>query len=224
MGAVVGELLPLALGVAISPMSIIAVILMLLAPRAGGTSLGFLLGWLAGILVATGLCVWLASATGLGEGGQPKASSSWIKLVLGLLLIVLAAREWRSRPGPGRQAELPKWMATIDSFTPGKAAGLGLALAAVNPKNLTMCVAAGVAIAESGLAAGQTVFLVALFTILAGCSVAVPVIAHAVAAARMRGPLARLKQWLQANNSTVMAVLLLVIGVVLFGKGLGGLF
>jgi hypothetical protein len=28
--------------------------------------------------------------------------------------------------------------------------------------------------------------------------------------------------WLQANNSTVMAVLLLVIGVVLVGKGISG--
>jgi hypothetical protein len=32
-----------------------------------------------------------------------------------------------------------------------------------------------------------------------------------------------LRTWLNANNATVMAVLLLVIGVVLFGKGLGAL-
>jgi hypothetical protein len=32
-----------------------------------------------------------------------------------------------------------------------------------------------------------------------------------------------LRTWLNANNVTVMAVLLLVIGVVLFGMGLGGL-
>jgi len=31
-----------------------------------------------------------------------------------------------------------------------------------------------------------------------------------------------LRTWLDANNATVMAVLLLVIGVVLFGNGLGG--
>ena len=36
-------------------------------------------------------------------------------------------------------------------------------------------------------------------------------------------PLDDLRVWLAANNATVMAVLLLVIGVVIFGKGLGGL-
>jgi hypothetical protein len=46
MGAVVGDPLPLAVGVAVSPVPIIAVILMLLAPRASGTSAGFGLGWL----------------------------------------------------------------------------------------------------------------------------------------------------------------------------------
>jgi hypothetical protein len=53
--------------------------------------------------------------------------------------------------------------------------------------------------------------------------VVVPVIAYAVAKERMREPLAKAKAWLEENNSTVMAVLLLVIGVTLIGKGLGGL-
>ena len=43
------------------------------------------------------------------------------------------------------------------------------------------------------------------------------------AADKMRGPLDRRKAWLQENNATVMAVLILVIGVVLIGKGVGGL-
>jgi len=50
MGEVIGELLPLALGVAISPLPIIAVILILLAPPAGSTSGGFLVGWVVGIV------------------------------------------------------------------------------------------------------------------------------------------------------------------------------
>lgn len=44
MGSVLGEMLPLAVGVAISPIPIIAVILMLLSKRAGGASAGFGVG------------------------------------------------------------------------------------------------------------------------------------------------------------------------------------
>ena len=50
MNQVIGDLLPLAVGVAVSPVPIIAVILMLLSPRAGGTSVGFLAGWVAGVV------------------------------------------------------------------------------------------------------------------------------------------------------------------------------
>jgi len=52
MGDVIGDLLPLALGIAISPIPIIAAILMLLSPKARTTSVGFLLGWIIGIVVA----------------------------------------------------------------------------------------------------------------------------------------------------------------------------
>jgi threonine/homoserine/homoserine lactone efflux protein len=223
MGQVLGDLLPLALGVAISPIPIIAVILMLFAPRAGGTSTGFLVGWLAGIVLATALFVWLASATDLGGSSGTSVAAGWAKITLGALVLLLALKQWRSRPAAGAATELPKWMAAIDRFTPGKALGLGFVLSAVNPKNLAMCAAAGVAIGAGSLSDGQTAVAVAVFTLIAGCTVAVPVLAYAMARQRMRAPLDALKAWLQANNATVMFVLLLVIGVVLIGKGIGGM-
>jgi len=59
--------------------------------------------------------------------------------------------------------------------------------------------------------------------VLAASTVAGPVIAYLVARDSMALPLKRMREWLAANNATVMAVLLLVIGVVLIGKGIGGL-
>ena len=70
-----------------------------------------------------------------------------------------------------------------------------------------------------GFVPGMVVILV--FTLIAASSVAVPVIAYLVASARMAGPLESLRAWLVHNNATVMAVLLLVIGVVVIGKGIG---
>ncbi|HEY7814210.1 MAG TPA: GAP family protein [Nakamurella sp.] len=114
-------------------------------------------------------------------------------------------------------------MAAIDRMGFGQALGLGFALAAINPKNLLMAVAAGVAIGSGGLGVGGDVVAIVIFTVIAASTVVVPVIAYAVAKERMREPLAKAKAWLEENNSTVMAVLLLVIGVTLIGKGLGGL-
>lgn len=223
MGTVIGELLPLAVGVAVSPIPIIAVTLMLLAPRAGGTSSGFLLGWVTGIVAAVGALLLIADLADLGTTAEPSALPSWLRLLLGIAVLALGVRAWHRRPEPGLRRPLPAWMSSIDSFTAGKAAALGFGLSAINPKNLAMAVAAGVAIAGGDLPAGQDVFVVLVFTVIAAATVAAPVIGYAAAAGRMRAPLDRLKVWLQANNETVMSVLLLVIGAVLFGKGLGGL-
>jgi threonine/homoserine/homoserine lactone efflux protein len=223
MGTTIGDLLPLALGVGISPVPIIAVILMLLAPRARATSVGFLVGWVAGIVVVSVVFVLLASTLGGDSSDEPSAATSWIQLIIGVGLIALGFRQWGTRPAVGEPAKLPRWMSAIDSFTPGKALGLAFVLAAVNPKNLLMAVAAGTTIGSAGLSTGQVVVCVAVFVVLAASTVAVPVVAYLLAAERMRRPLDELKGWLQQNNVTVMAVLLLVIGVALLGKGLGGL-
>lgn len=223
MNEVIGELLPMALGVAISPVPIIAVILMLLAPKATGTSLGFLLGWVVGIVVAISLFVVVANAIGLSSSTGPSTGSSWTKIVLGILLVLLALKQWRSRPGPGETASLPKWMAAIDTFTAVKAAGLGFLLAAVNPKNLALSIAGAVVISSAELSTSKVVVAIAIFVVIAASTVAVPVLAYLVARERMRAPLDSLHTWLVANNATVMAVLLVVIGVALVGKGIGGL-
>lgn len=223
MGDVVGQVLPLAVGVAISPIPIIAVILMLLAPRARGTSLGFMIGWVAGIVTATVVFLLVAGVTDLDTSEQPSAAASWIRLGLGAVLLLLGARQWRRQPEPGQAAPQPAWMSAIDSFTTVKALGLGAALAAVNPKNLILCVAAGVTIGAAGLTAGGQAVAVAVYTLIAACTVVLPVVAYLAAADRMREPLDRLRQWLQLHNSAVMAALLTVLGAVLVGKGVGGL-
>lgn len=227
MGPVIGELLPLAIGVAISPVPIIAVILMLFAPHAAGASTGFLLGWVAGIVLVVTVVLLLANTIDVGSIENPSSTVSWVKLVLGVALIVMSVRQWRHRSRPGQQAgdqpHTPKWMTAIDSVTAGRATGLGVLLSAVNPKNLLLCVAAGTAIATGNLSLAQDVLAVAVFTVIAAATVAVPVVGYAVGADRMRGPLERGKSWLETHNAAVMSVLLLVLGAVLLGKGLGGL-
>src|SRR3954452_19872225 len=130
MDQVIGEILPYALGVAISPVPIIAAILMLLSPRAAGTGSGFLIGWVLGILVAVG--IFTALASGLTSGGGTPAWASWTKIVLGVLLLLVGIRQWRGRHD---DRGTPKWMTAIDEISPIKALGLGFLLSALNPKN-----------------------------------------------------------------------------------------
>ncbi|MCI0158452.1 GAP family protein [Leifsonia shinshuensis] len=220
MGSAIGDTLPLALGIAISPIPIIAAILMLLSPKARGTSVGFLIGWVLGIVVAVVVFTLLSGLIPASDPNATKPISGTIKLILGALLLLLALRQWRSRPKDGEAAALPKWMGAIDSMTAGRGFVLAFILAAVNPKNLLLAAGAGVAIGTAGLSAGSTTVVIVVFALVACCSVAIPVIGYLVAADALRGPLDSLRGWLVQNNATVMAVLLLVIGVVLIGKGI----
>ncbi|TFV98402.1 GAP family protein [Orlajensenia leifsoniae] len=221
MGSVIGDVLPLALGIAISPIPIIAAILMLLSPKAKGTSIGFLLGWVLGIVVAVVLFELLSSVIPASDPDAAKPVAGVIKLLLGLGLLFLAWRQWRSRPRGGAEAALPKWMAAIDTMTTTRGFILGFVLAAVNPKNLLMAVGAGVTIGTAGLEIGEIVVVTLIFVVIAAITVALPVIAYLAASSKMAAPLEALRAWLVQNNATVMAVLLLVIGVVMIGKGIG---
>jgi threonine/homoserine/homoserine lactone efflux protein len=218
MNEVIGEILPLAIGIAISPVPIIAAILMLLSPRAKGTSVGFMIGWLGGIVVAIVLFTLLSSVIPQATAGSSPVAGV-IKIILGLLLLFLAIKQWRTRPAEGEHASMPKWMSAIDSMTAGRAMGLGFLLSAVNPKNLLMAISAGVIVGGAGLAVSQMTVVIIVFVLLAASTVLIPVIGYLIASSRLAGPLDKLRVWLVDNNAVIMAVLLLVIGVSVIGKG-----
>ena len=90
MGQVVGALLPLAAVVAISPVPVLAALLMLLTAKAGGTGPGFLAGWVIGIAGVTTVVLLLTGTDPAGSG--PSSVAAWIELGLGTLLLLLAAR------------------------------------------------------------------------------------------------------------------------------------
>jgi hypothetical protein len=223
MGSASGELLPLAVAIAISVTTIITTVLMLLSPEAKSRTVGLLVGCVVGVGGAVALFAFLADLLPTQDSGGSTLEASVIKLVVGVLLVVLALREWRGRPASGDRAELPKWMAGVDSMLPSKALVLGLLLSAVVPKNLLLALSAGLIVGEAGFSSGRAAVVIVVFTAIATSTVAVPVVAHLVAPTRMRAPFERLREWLVENSVAIMVVLLLVIGVVMIGNSIAGL-
>ncbi len=221
MNAVIGDILPLALAVAISPIPIIATILMLMSPKPRPLGLSFLGGWVVGISVAVVAFTLLGGILPEPETGGSRPVVGTIQLIVGALLLLMAVKQWRGRPGPGEDAELPKWMAAIDTMKPGAALGLALLLSAVNPKNLLLAVAAGASIGRAPLGTGPAAIVIAVFVVIAAVTVAAPVVLYLVAPGKAADVLDEVRAWLVANNAAIMAVLLLVIGTQLLGKGIG---
>jgi threonine/homoserine/homoserine lactone efflux protein len=217
----IGDLLPSAVGVALSPIPIIAVILMLSTPKARTNGVAFTLGWIAGLLVVS--IIVLVVASGADTSDTKSDVVDWIKVALGVLFLVMAAGQWRKRPKKGEQPEMPKWMATIDQFTGGKSLLLGAALSGANPKNLALTLAASASIAQAGLSGGETTLAVVIFIVIGSLTVAGPVAIYLVAPAKADRPLAAVKEFMSDHNAAIMMVVLLVLGAKLLGNGIGGL-
>ena len=214
MQQVLGEVLPLALGIAISPIPVIAIILMLITPKARSNGLAFLVGWMAGLLVVGGFALVVADAAGLSaSSGSSSQASAVIRLALGLFLLVIAVRQWRSRPKPGEEAVLPKWMQSLDTFTPGKSLGLGALLSGVNPKNLALNLAAASVIATAGQSTGDQAVALLFVVAVGSVSIILPVVIYFAGGDKSTDVLNGWKAWLSEHNAAIMAVLLLVLGV-----------
>jgi hypothetical protein len=223
MGAAIGQSLPLAIGVALSPMSIIAVVLLLTTPRARTNGPAFVLGWLLGLGVVGAVVLALAGPGEASERGQPATWASWLKLLLGVLLLVVAVHQFRGRPHQGEQAPLPKWMGVIDRFGPGQALGGGALLAGANPMNLLLAVGGAAAIAQTGISGGRQAIAYAVFAIVGTLGVGAPVGLYFAMGKRSVELLGGLKDWMGHHSAVLLSGLCLVIGVKLLGDGLIGL-
>jgi threonine/homoserine/homoserine lactone efflux protein len=175
MGQAIGQVLSLSVGVSLSPIPIIGVVLMLATPRARSNGLAFVLGWIAGLAVVGTVVLLVSSGVDASESGQPADWVNVLKIVLGLLLLLVAVKQWQGRPRAGEEATMPKWMQTIDQFRPPKAAGLAILLSAVNPKNLLLVVGAAAAIAQTDASAGSQAVALAVFVAIGTLGPGAPV-------------------------------------------------
>jgi len=223
VGQAIGQVLTFGVGVALSPVPIIAVVLMLATPRGRVNGPAFLAGWIVG-LAAVGTVLLLAAGDAeASEAGSPAEWVSIVKIALGVLLVLLGARQWRRRPKGEEEPALPKWMQTIDTFTPGKAAGMGGLLSGVNPKNLLLIVGAAAAISQTGVSTGDQAVAFAVFVLLGTLGPGIPVAIYFLMRERAGAILAGLRGWMARENATIMAVLCLIIGVKLIGDAVSAL-
>jgi hypothetical protein len=223
MGNAIGQILPLAMGVALSPVAIVAVVLMLGTPGATANGPAFLLGWIAGLAVIGAVVLLVAGGADASTNGSPAGWVGWLKIVLGLLLLAVAVKQWQSRPHAGARPSLPRWMQTIDRFTPGRSVAVGVALSAINPKNLLLVVGAAAAIAQTGIPGGQQAVALGVFVVIATLGPGIPVGLYFTMRDRSEHLLLDLRDWMAANNATIMAVLCLLIAAKLVGDGISAL-
>ena len=220
MGQGIGEVLTFGVGVAISPAGIIAVILVLFSRRARVNGPLFLLGWVVALGALCTLVYAVSNQSNAGSSNTSSDSVSWLKIALGVGLLLLARREFRKRPEPGVEREMPKWMKRVDGLTPVQAFGFGAVLGAANPKNLALAVGAAAGLGQLGLSTADAIVSLVVFVVVGSLTIAAPVSYRLIGGDTSKAQLEALKDWLAQHNDAVMAVLFLVFGVLLIAKGI----
>jgi Sap, sulfolipid-1-addressing protein len=180
----------------------------------------FVAGWLAGLAVVGAIVLAISGQGGASQSGSP---ATWVKIVLGVLLLLVAARQFRSRPHGGEEPEMPKWMTTIGKTSPPAAFGLAAALSGANPKNLLLAVGGAAAIAQTGISGGQQALAYLVFAVIGTLGVGIPVVLYFALGDRSAKLLTQLKDLMSEHNAVITTVLCLIIGVKLIGDAIAGL-
>lgn len=213
------EVLPYALGVAISPVPIAATLLILTCPQAVANASSFLAGWVVGVALPAMLFVLLVSKAGLTD-----SDPAWIavaELLLGITFLAATVALWLRRHRRGTHEAA--WSARIDDLTTARSAGLGAVLAGANPKIAALALGAALALAQADADPRTTTQAVVLFTVIGTTGIFAPLAIYLAAPRRARSVLGRMRAWLGRHDTYVLVVVGLLIGVLFLSDAAKGL-
>lgn len=218
-----GEMLPAAIAVALSPFPVIAVVLVLGTPAAVRNGLWFALGWVVGLSALTALVLVVVGRADGESGTSSNTLLSVFRVVVGVLLIVLAWKKWAGRRRRGEEPTMPPWMAGVEQITSARALRLGAILGGVNPKNFALAMSAMVAVAGATTDGGRAWVAALIFVAIGSGAVVGAVAARLILGDRAADPLDEVKRFMLDNNVVIMMIVLLVLGAKILGDGLAGL-
>ncbi|MFE4354673.1 GAP family protein [Kitasatospora sp. NPDC056800] len=221
MGEAIGPMLASAVAVALSPLPLIAVLLVLASPRGRANGLAFTAGWLLGLAAVSAAVV--AARTALNPARTTPTWSSWLKLALGTVLVLLAARQWRERPRPGRVTAPPAWLLSIDRLTAARSAGLAVVLVIAHPKTLVPAVGGAASIAAAPTGGGEKAVAAALMVLLGSLGTLLPLVAHLQGSAQARHTLGEWRAWTATHSAAIMITVPLLLGAEYLGDAVSGL-
>lgn len=222
VASLIGDLLGPAIGIALSPVAVVGFILMLVSAGGMPKAWAFLFGWGLGAALVLVIVGTLVSGTTGDSNDESRPIVAILQLLLGAGMMYLAWHTWKGRPAEGEEPDLPAWMQKMDTVTVGRAAGLGLMLCALNPKNLALLVSSAGAIGQASLEGGEVLLIHALFILVACLGMLCPILVYLAAGEQGPRILGSVRQWLIANNATIMTMLFLILGANVLGKGIGG--
>ncbi|MDV6302076.1 MULTISPECIES: GAP family protein [Rhodococcus] len=208
--AAVSACLPLAAGALIAHLPTTAMAAALATLNTGSVLARFTAGWLVGVtVVATAGLVVVDTAV---VASDSSAWVRWLRIALGVALLILGARKLieRVRHGPAR--EEPGWVDRARRLDGGRAFATAFLLGSVNPKSVVIALSAVAVIVDASSAVAVQAAALVVFVVVSSVGVAAPALALLVFRDRARRPLNAIVDGFIAHSGLVLAVILLGLG------------
>lgn len=219
MSHVIGLMLPFAVGVALSPMPIAAVILMVLSLHPGIGGRTFVVGWVIGLLLAVTVLSLAVGLLGLATGDRVGLA----RIVLGCLLLLFSLERAMAGRGSGYEADAPAWVGGLDRLPADRAFAMGVVQAALDPRKVVVILAVALVFAAAQLPPVDALVAAIAFGAVGSLGVASPLLVSRRAGSVGRARLEAARTRLVEDNGTIQAVTLLLLGALLVGQGLAGM-
>ena len=213
-----GISLPLALGIAAAPWAIIALMILLLTPRAVSNAYAFLVAWYSGLMLV-GIAV-LISPGLINDAGEPSRLMGWIRLGMGAVFLIFSLFLFRKIPKGKEQQTIPKWIERVDAFGFFQASMIGLFMSTLNLKNSSMAVVGAASIGRQGLSSSQEIVTLLLFCLIASIGVLIPHTIFLLFRKNAELIFGKIKVWILKNRVLVLLLILIIFGGTSLYKGL----
>ncbi|MEV7692138.1 GAP family protein [Microbacterium sp. NPDC089189] len=237
MADLIVSLLPLALGIVMSPLAIMALVAVLLSRRARANGIAFLTGWVSAVALAVGGSFWVLGLLDLHDVGTPPVWVALVRLLLGLLLLAGAGWVYRKGTRHARRMaaaetpaqvtaaapQLPGWLRSVETFTPARSFALGLGIFLLNPIDLSCAVLAALDTRLAALAPTTDAVVLIAFGVASVLPIVLPVVLVLVRREAAAPVLARVRTWIASHTSVLNAALVLVIAVLQLQKAVSAL-
>ena len=219
MGDIFIYLIPFIIGSALVPLQVMITILLLGNPNnglikaiclvAGMTTVRLLQGVIFGMLVSR------------AETSGKSLVVSTLLMVLGILLLITAYKQWRHEDDP--DGPPPKWMVMLDKLTPLKAFGMGAGLVLISGKFWVFTLSAIGVIEEAQLGQPSSTITFLLFVLLAQSLLLLAILIRVIVPKQSKAILETSSAWLTRYNRPIVLVVSLVFGLLFLFQGASGL-
>jgi threonine/homoserine/homoserine lactone efflux protein len=212
---VVIDLILIGLVITLEPIPLTAFILVLASKGGVRKGAAFIFGWLVSLAAVVALTILATGNQPPKPNTGPSLAALAVKILIGVVLVIIAVRQWRRMGKPKKPKKTPKWQTSIDNMSPWFAIALG---PLVQPWGL---VAAGVAvIVGAKLSSWQSYIGLFLFCLIATITYLVMEIYAGFWPDRTQAFLARTRTWIDTHTDQVIIVVSLILGFYLIGKSI----